>query len=790
MKSCVIALLILANQIVFSQSNDSLFERSLQYFDIPAYSGKIEPQPLRLGMYSNEVFLDSNLIIPGIPKDTKGYKIWHLMSHRTADEAGLFIGDTVIGMNGKPLYDSVARGDEFVELQLINKKEGDFITINVLKNGKVIDLKAKLIGLHLVELPVIDPGIGKIRDNTWLKNRIDEFKLKDWTDEIQKQMMTIGSSDYNTVPFSDKPLPWRLNAITYLHHNPTRLGAYSRLIVNDLWNSLESQKNLSKLVEIAAKHLDINIPIPLDVNLVQNKLPSNTDELIKFLEEGYSKTQKAYSKVKDLKETTTQLKRILDIDDNWEGYLDTLKDPVFRKSEVNKQELKLAELFRNCNNIDFPALTEAAAYLAKLIDTNWVNQFGDGSAKNGYISDANIELKMPGTGIEGYVVFYKETKFGKIVIGGKSDNKYTGDFAFILDLGGNDVYELPPCQLGSFRYIIDNEGNDLYQNEKSGQASGIGCIDILFDVKGNDTYRSGYYSQGSGLLGIGILADYAGDDIYTSHWCSQGAAFLGIGILFDLSGSDNYVADVYSQAFGYIKGMGILMEREGNDSYKAGWKITDSRDPKRAHISMSQGYGYGMRPWTLGVHADGGIGVLTDYSEHDVYNADFFSQGGSYWYALGILHDRKGCDRYTAGQYSQGSGIHLSFGALLDDEGNDMYDAYAGLEQGNAHDLSAGCLEDNEGDDTYRGYGSSQGSALTVAFAWLLDGQGNDMYICNPADTTLSQGGGRYNYPRKAGSLGLLLDIGKGTDIYTEPRVEPGKAILKGRKGIIFDDGK
>ncbi|MBI5325252.1 MAG: hypothetical protein HZB41_08285, partial [Ignavibacteriae bacterium] len=294
----------------------------------------------------------------------------------------------------------------------------------------------------------------------------------------------------------------------------------------------------------------------------------------------------------------------------------------------------------------------------------------------------------------------------------------------------------------------------------------------------------------AGLLGGGILVDFEGDDLYSSHWCSQGAACLGIGLLFDASGNDNYIADLYSQGFGYIKGIGVLMDFTGNDSYKAGWKVPDSRDPKRAHLSMSQGFGFGMRPWSFGLGAEGGIGILTDYNGHDVYNADFFSQGGSYWYSLGILHDRNGCDRYTAGQYSQGSGIHLSFGALLDDEGNDMYDAYAGLEQGNAHDWSAGCLEDLEGDDTYRGFGSSQGSALTVAFAYLFDKQGNDMYIMNKNDTTYSQGGGRQQPTRKAGSLGILLDLGNGNDTYTDPRINEGILLLKGQKGIVFDEGK
>lgn len=429
---------------------------------------------------------------------------------------------------------------------------------------------------------------------------------------------------------------------------------------------------------------------------------------------------------------------------------------------------------------------------AKLTDTVWASLFAENLRLR--LNQFDYKQKRPDRIYLEESLPHKprtwQSKYGKCAIGYETTDVYDDDYVFILDLGGDDIYKLPPVKPGSFRIIIDVSGNDTYHSTNGGQGGAIGSVSVLCDLKGDDTYRAVSMSQGAGLLGVGILADYSGNDIYTSSWASQGAGYLGIGLLYDNQGNDNYIADIFSQGFGYIKGFGVIMENSGNDSYKAGWKYPDSRYPGRAHLSMSQGFGYGMRPWSLGVAANGGIGVISENDGHDVYNADFFSQGGSYWYALGILHDRNGSDRYTAGQYSQGSGIHMSFGALLDDAGDDMYDAYAGLEQGNSHDWSSGCLEDWSGNDTYRGSTSSQGSALTVGFAWLKDTHGDDKYYCLLSDTTYSQGGGRYQDSRQMGSLGILLDLGNGTDSYTDERIVPGKAILKGRKGILYDDGE
>ncbi len=777
----ILIALLISPKFCSAEQPDSLIEQTLNLFDLEPYKGEISYPRLRMGLYSSQFQFDSSSEILKKYHIEKGYKIWHIIPHSSADEAGLYIGDTLLMLDDKPIYNDKSIGDDYMDLYLYGKKAGDSVTITELKNGKLQDFPVKLIPIITYPMPYKDPGLGEVKPNSWLQQQIDKFKLNSWADSIKKQMAVASISDYNKVPFSDKPNPWRLNAVTYLHRYPLRVGAYSRFIANDMWKSYGAKNEaFPAIIHTLAKYLDIIQP---DFKLPPK--PKSIRELDEYLNDVQNKIDIAYEKVKDsLPQITSGLSKLLEIEDGYETALDTVKDQVEKKKLRNAYEQEIAGLFRNSLKVDMTSMVEAARLLSNLIDKNWINSFIAAIPQN-----HNHVKKIIVPGVEGEVVYYWTNKQGRCVIGGKGTNHYTGDFSFILDLGGNDIYELPPAKTGSYRYVCDIDGDDTYLC-KNGEGSGIGCVDVLFDINGNDTYRADNFSQGAGLLGIGILADFNGDDLYSSHWCSQGAAFLGIGLLFDASGSDNYIADVFSQGFGYIKGFGTLMDYCGNDSYKAGWKIPDSRDPKRAHLSMSQGFGFGMRPWSLGIGADGGIGVLTDYSGDDVYNSDFFSQGGSYWYSLGILYDRQGCDRYTAGQYSQGSGIHLSFGALLDDEGNDMYDAYAGLEQGNSHDWSSGCLEDLEGDDTYRGYSSSQGSALTVAFAYLYDKQGNDMYIIKNTDTTYSEGGGRLQPTRKAGSLGILLDLGKGNDTYTDPRIIEGIPLLKGGQGIVFDDGK
>ncbi len=773
-------ILALASSAFAQPSTDSLISHSLNMVDYPAYvpSGPLPAMTPRLGIYMRDISADSVRKLTHGRDSIKGSPIWHVAPHWPADEAGIMMGDIVLRVNGRTLMDSVYGPDDVLNTRLRDLHIGDTMHFEVIRNGEIKEIPVRLFGGKRITMPYSDyPSLGAVRTDSWMTRTLKEKGLTDWADTIAKQIAGIADLDFCDLPFTARPNPFRLNAITYLDHHPTRVGALSRLIDQSVWDSLAQNQGVLGAINAAAYQLNILPDYPQPFTR-----PMTVPELNKYLANVQGFLNEGYPDVSHLDSLANGLAQLLNTDTNWEDPVDSIKDPVQQLLARNKAETMLKSLLGDADKVNLrDDIISAAQQLAALADTSWVRAF----AKQ-WMTAKPIASKVPG--VDGDILLSWNTPQGRCVIGGKGPNRYYGDFAFILDIGGDDIYELPPCKPGDFRFVADVSGNDIYRGSQSA-GSGVGCVDVLVDCSGNDVYQGSRWSQGAGCLGVGILADYGGDDIYSSHWCSQGAAFLGIGLLYDHSGSDHYMADVYSQGFAYAKGFGMLLERSGNDAYRAGWKYPDDRWPNRAHVSMSQGFGFGMRPWSTGIGTDGGIGLLSDMQGDDTYDADYFSQGGSYWYGLGILHDRQGADRYNAGQYSQGSGIHLSFGALLDDGGDDSYDGYAWLEQGNAHDWSSGCLEDWEGNDTYRSSGASQGCGFFVSFAYLLDSHGDDRYYCKQSDTTNSQGGGNLIPPRHSGSLGLLMDLGHGEDWYSDTRIIPGEAVTKSYRGVAYDDG-
>ncbi|HWF43944.1 MAG TPA: PDZ domain-containing protein [Candidatus Kapabacteria bacterium] len=760
-------------------STDSLIDHSLNYVDFPPYVQESPLPPIRprLGIYFNDVPADSVKLLTGGKDNFKGNRIWHLSPHWSADSAGLMMGDIVLRVDGKTLQDSIYGGTDVLNTRLSTMKIGDTMQFQIIRGGRTMILPVPLFGGHRIPAMTYSDyaGLGPLRKNSWMERTLAEKGLTGWADSIAKQIAGVADLDFCDEPFANRPNPYRLNAVTYLDHHPTRVGALSRLIDQSVWDSLGRGQGMSGAIGAAAFQLGCLSP-----RLPHFTLPATISELNNYFGQTQSLLDLAYAPIRSKLGTVAYgLSELLNTDTNWEDPVDSIKDPVLQLKARANAEKMLTGLLGDADKVTLANVVSAARMLAALSDTNWTKAF---AAQ--WTNTKPLTTKIPG--VDGDVLMTWNTPEGRCVIGGAGPNRYYGDFAFILDIGGDDVYDLPPCKPGKIRFVADLAGNDVYNGPI---ASGVGCVDVLVDCNGNDTYRGDRWTQGAGCLGVGILADFGGDDIYTAHWCAQGAAMLGIGLLYDHAGSDHYISDVYSQGFAYTMGFGMLLDRSGNDSYRAGWKYPDDRWPNRAHVGMSQGFGFGMRPWSTGVGTDGGIGLLSDKQGDDVYDAGIFSQGGSYWYALGILHDWQGADRYSAGQYSQGSGIHLSFGALLDDSGDDSYDAYAWLEQGNAHDWSSGCLEDWEGKDTYRCSGAGQGCGFFVSFGYLLDSQGDDKYYCNQSDTTDSQGGGNWIEPRHAGSLGMLIDLGHGDDWYSDQRIKQGESVVKSHIGISYDDG-
>ncbi len=353
----------------------------------------------------------------------------------------------------------------------------------------------------------------------------------------------------------------------------------------------------------------------------------------------------------------------------------------------------------------------------------------------------------------GYLEF--STPYGKICVGDTASQFYFGDLFMVIDYGGDDTYQIQREGGRKSVYILDYGGDDTYDFERSRISPFALGMNIVADFSGDDIYSGGSWCLGAGLLGGGILWDKNGDDRYFGDTFTMGAGCLGFGILRDDGGNDTYQAALFSQGFGFVAGAGALHDRDGNDRYFAGGKYKDILRYSDHYLSLSQGFGYGIRPYL-----SGGAGFLVDDGGNDVYESDIFAQGCSYWWSLGVLSDKTGHDKYLSYQYAQGCATHMTLGCLYDGSGNDLYFG-KGLMQGCGHDRSFAALLDAEGDDNYVAYDLSQGAGSANGNGLLADLEGNDAYVVKDTKNTQGYGNERRDY----GSIGIMIDLG-GRDSY------------------------
>lgn len=379
------------------------------------------------------------------------------------------------------------------------------------------------------------------------------------------------------------------------------------------------------------------------------------------------------------------------------------------------------------------------------------------------VVDEAIALLRTNT-FSGDFQYETDTELGKIIVTGTGNHTFTNEAFLIIGLGGDNTYLNSAGGANGLAgrpisIVIDLGNHSQFVSKRSfSQGSGVFGIGILAALGSNCTFQAKHFSQGAGFYGCGILMTGAGKQTFEADTFCQGAGMFGAGILWQRGGDTTYTANKYAQGFGGIQGCGLLLDAAGTDTYIAGGKEACAWLPGH-FFSLSQGFGYGMRPF-----AGGGIGILCDLKGDDHYKADVYGQGASYWYSTGLLLDAEGNDTYEAHQYCQGAGIHLSSGALIDWAGNDTYTA-GHICQGAAHDYSVGILIDRAGNDKYTGDTTAQGAAINNSFAMLLDHTGADTYV--GTDPKQSQATGHNGDKREYGSIALLLDLG-GKDSYSQ----------------------
>ncbi|MDP4237333.1 MAG: PDZ domain-containing protein, partial [Bacteroidota bacterium] len=284
-------LCLLPGTILAQVSTDSLIDHSLNMVDYPSYEPAGQPTPMmpRLGIYMRDIPADSVRKLTHGRDSIKGSPIWHVAPHWSADESGLMLGDIVLRVDGRTLADSVYGPDDILNTRVREKKPGDIINFQIIRDGAVREIPVKLLTGKRSKMEYSKPPqLGPIR-NSWLQKTIKEKGLNSWADTIAKQIASIADMDFCDKPFTDRPSPFRLNAVTYLDHYPLRVGALSRLIDQSVWNELEHPQGIICAIDAAA--VQLGVPMPETVPA----LPGNVETLNQYFAEAQSFLDRAYA---------------------------------------------------------------------------------------------------------------------------------------------------------------------------------------------------------------------------------------------------------------------------------------------------------------------------------------------------------------------------------------------------------------------------------------------------------------------------------------------------------------
>ncbi|MEJ5253203.1 MAG: hypothetical protein HPY54_14185 [Chthonomonadetes bacterium] len=316
--------------------------------------------------------------------------------------------------------------------------------------------------------------------------------------------------------------------------------------------------------------------------------------------------------------------------------------------------------------------------------------------------------------------------------------------------------------------IVDTGGDDTYLGT-GGTISAEHSITVIIDLKGNDRYLQ------DAPMASRAIKDVPDRKTRRAAPCIGGAV-LGYAFVLDMDGNDLYRSLSLSQG-GASFGVGVLVDAGGDDRYECytagqgsadwgGGLLVDRAGDDRYH-GFSNVQGYGGTK---------GYGLLLDVQGDDSYladdtNIDFPSpqtEAHNVSMAQGAGYGRRA-------DYTDGHSLAGGIGILVDGAGNDRYICGV-FGQGVGYWYGLGLLCDGGGDDVYQGVWYVQGASAHFAVGVLEDVSGNDQYT---ATMNMAQGAG-HDF-----SLGWLIELG-GNDTYRAPNLSLGGGNANGI-GIFWD---
>lgn len=239
--------------------------------------------------------------------------------------------------------------------------------------------------------------------------------------------------------------------------------------------------------------------------------------------------------------------------------------------------------------------------------------------------------------------------------------------------------------------LLDLGGDDVYRNNAGGTYNQSengdpfrgGLVAVHLDLDGHDKYASQRaFSLGSADAGVGILLDRRGDDQYSGRDRILGSANYTqhmAGTFFDQAGFCFAVNFGSPGSRCEHPGLGLFFDLAGNDTYTATKDSIGFANNSYTNAFIFPAFtdpaaGSEEAADNARSYGLGSLGLFYDHSGTDSYAGTHHSQGVGNNSGLGVLIDRSGDDSYSFtgnSNVTQGKGVHRGFGLLFDLDGAD-----------------------------------------------------------------------------------------------------------------------
>ncbi len=292
---------------------------------------------------------------------------------------------------------------------------------------------------------------------------------------------------------------------------------------------------------------------------------------------------------------------------------------------------------------------------------------------------------------------------------------------------------------------------------------------FIFDLGGDNTYIYRDRPERLTRYPLRVIVDFAGDDLYVAEGAGgPGTGILGIGILIDRQGDDRYT-QALSPHFAprqHTRETLLQADPEGEDTRWVPFieLYGNPEEPDAPGIMLDAGFAFGA--------AFLGIGILHDIAGNDLYLGQKYCFGSAFWKGLALLCDDGGDDVFAAGHTALGSGINSAVGIVNSQRGDNHYQCLGIFESG----YSAGCEWDNGYDGSGLGHGSAWRAEVRSNRAedrWQATLGGGMGLLCSGAGDDQYLGGAFGVASGYAGGIGMITDRG-GDDTYFVKRGPDG----------------